>query len=311
MQGEMQIVPIQQEENKLQAVKQNELNTQMWALFTEKASLFTKGETSSLAEEIAEDLMRSIQFTVLQAVPKQYTTQEAQWQFLQEVLLIKPLSTMYEQGKAHIQAEVQKGKALLHMAEKKMPVFASVPCVETMQGIHTFFKAYDIDFFAHRIPCDIDYQLAIPVPLHMESGVVFINQYLKQLLAEFSFCNAVYGANAEVLLQEHTTNYRHEILNICEPLFINAVGCALAGANIQALQLNMQEMVLLDDLLLGAYSGGADEKLRNACKTVQKELGLKGAFEQAYFLQMTENIINRVKLLGGQSKTENIFLMFS
>ncbi len=304
------LIPTEQHENHLQANEQTDLDTQMWKLFAEKAHRFTKGETSSMPEEVAEELMRSIQFTVLQAVPKQYIKQEDQWRFLQDVLQTKPLHMLYAQGKAHLETEVQKGKTLLRMAKKALPPFASVPCAEALQGISLFFKAYDIDFFAHRIPCDIDYQLAVSVPPSIEEGVVFINQYLKHLLTEFAFCNAVQTVNAKALLQEHIQNYRHEILNICEPLFINAIGCALAGANVQALKLNIQELALLDELLLSEYRGDINAKLQNACKAVLKVLDIKGAFAQIYFAQMAKNLINRITLLQGESRTENIFLLF-
>ena len=75
---------------------------------------------------------------------------------------------------------VEYGKRLWLAACERLPPVENRSMQDTLRGIGTFFRRYDVRFFAHEIPCDIDYQLAIPVEPE-QKGVDYVNRYLERL----------------------------------------------------------------------------------------------------------------------------------
>ena len=105
---------------------------------------YTKEESSSLPKELAEELLRFICYTLgpeFAALPA------------------APLLPLYEAGVARTENAVRACRRRWQVARLSLPKTASLSCRETLSSIGTFFQNYNARFFAHEIPCDIDYQL--------------------------------------------------------------------------------------------------------------------------------------------------------
>lgn len=59
------------------------------------------------------------------------------------------------------------------------PTWGSLSLHDTLRSIGRGFRQYDVRFFAHRFPCEIDYQPAIPVS-ETQKGLSYVNLYLRR-----------------------------------------------------------------------------------------------------------------------------------
>ena len=117
-----------------------------------------------------------------------------------------------------------------------MPPFAGRSYRETLSEIGGFFRAYDLRFFAHRVPCLIDYQLDQPVPGECQ-GIFFINEYLRRLTVENAFCARFDPFWADRALRQEDPLYREEVSNLYGPLAERALLLTLLDGDIPALTL--------------------------------------------------------------------------
>lgn len=180
---------------------------------------YTKEESSSLPKELAEELLRSICYTLgpeLAALP------------------VGPLLPLYEAGVARTENAVRACRRRWQVARLSLPKTTSLSCRETLSSIGTFFQNYDARFFAHEIPCDIDYQLCLPVP-ETFLGVDYVSEYLSRLCIENDFLRLFPAERADALLMHACPDYRFRIDNLYSPVATNALGLALAGMEVRGL----------------------------------------------------------------------------
>lgn len=159
----------------LTAREQAALQEKLWALLARRALLYTGGASTSLPKETAEDLLAGICF-LLDIGPHTPPGRLRR-------LLAADLARRLDFGVC-----VAQGK--LALARRRWAAACSgaprVPCLalrDTLAELHGFFKRYDVRFFAHQIPCMIDYQLARPVPETL-LGVDYVSEYLRRLQLE-------------------------------------------------------------------------------------------------------------------------------
>lgn len=82
---------------------------------------------------------------------------------------------------------------------------------------------------AKEIPCDIDYQLALPVPERMQ-GVRYVKEYLRRLSVENHFLRRYTWADLVPVLERYHPWYQEEVCNLFLPVAVNALGKALLEA---------------------------------------------------------------------------------
>ena len=64
-----------------------------------------------------------------------------------------------------------------------MPPIRNVALRDTLASLGEIKSCYDVRFAAHEVPCDIDYQLSVPVGPNL-AGLDYIEAWLAQFLAE-------------------------------------------------------------------------------------------------------------------------------
>ncbi|MGN0963085.1 MAG: DUF6179 domain-containing protein, partial [Clostridia bacterium] len=120
-------------------------------ILREQALLFTKEKSGSLPVEIMAELRDSIYFTIHEAL-------------LAGEDPSPDCRTLFIRGRRQVDKEIDRAKELWLMTQvMEMPI-KQRSYNDTIGSIGSFFSRYQPNFFAHQIPCDIDYPLFRSVP---------------------------------------------------------------------------------------------------------------------------------------------------
>ena len=194
------------------------LETFVWELLGERMQRYTMGDSSSVPVETAKELMESVVFSVRAALkfsPHAFA-------------LIKDgnKAAFLKAAWAGIEQELENGRALLAFILRSSPKVENRAYLDTVHELAAFFERYDYRFFAHAIPCTIDYQLCEPVPESFE-GILYVNEYLRRLSIENTVLQHFEPSAVTALLKGITADYSEQLMGMFEPVLANAFGCAL------------------------------------------------------------------------------------
>lgn len=153
------------------------IQRQLYLLLARQTQKYTSGESSSIPEELAAELLDSICFCLEQHEAGLH------------VLLHGDGTEALEEGIRRIGRKQVHGRVLWQQICNHLPPVENQSMLDTLGGIGTFWKQYNPRFFAHQVPGDLDYQLSAPVSEQLH-GVDYINRYLEHLAVENSFCDS-------------------------------------------------------------------------------------------------------------------------
>lgn len=151
-------------------------NAAMLRLLAARTERYTMGESSSVTVETAQALLESIRYTLALGCEVQGHSPAALPQDTS-------LSALLMAGQAEAERRAKAGKALLTRAKVLLSDIDDAALQETLAELGQFFRRYDLWFFAHDIPCAIDYILDMPISEDLQ-GIDYVNAYLQTLLAE-------------------------------------------------------------------------------------------------------------------------------
>ncbi len=151
-------------------------NAALLRLLAMRTERYTMGESSSVTVETAQALLESIRYTLALGC-------EAQGSTLAALPSDAPLPELLAVGLAEAERRVKKGQGLLTRAKGLLSTIDDAALQETLAEIGQFFRRYDLWFFAHDIPCAIDYILDTPISEHLQ-GIDYVNAYLQALITE-------------------------------------------------------------------------------------------------------------------------------
>lgn len=192
---------------------------ELWEILERKADALALGDSSIKAEQ-AEELARSVCFAISQALGAAEPAEAGRR------LLLRPLKALYREGMDRIWAAVDRAKAAYERALREALPFDNLAWRDTLENLGGFFKRYRPDLFAHDIPCMIDYPLFRPAE---GLGVRYIEAYLAEWSLENDFLRAFGFRSVERLLAAHLTDPREQVVNLFEPVAVNALGLTLLG----------------------------------------------------------------------------------
>lgn len=202
---------------------------EMYALLERQVGLYTMGESSSLPVEMVQELMHSIRFTIETHLALSGKSAESD-----------SLEALFREGGKDIWRQVEEAKALYSAVKRTASPLEHVAYGDTLRAIGGFFSAYDLQFFAHDIPCMIDYPLSLPVSESLE-GIQFIKEYLRRLLLENRFCQCFGPEESIQLLHRFHPIYEDLIINLFEPILYTALGLALQKKELAPLLLQRED----------------------------------------------------------------------
>ena len=221
------------------------------ALFCVQAHAYTMGDSGSLPACTATELMASLLYTL--------GVNPAQPQSLRPLLQADCSALLKERREAQLQRKEQ-ARAMATQLCLTAPPLGCIALRDTLQGILRGLEGYDVQFFAHRIPGDIDYQLLEPVPESLQ-GVDYVLEYLSRLNTELRFLGRFPLHRVLALLDGMSSRWRELLCNLCAPVASNALGLLLLDADPRRLHLSGGQRSALLALLSPMTDGEIEHRL--------------------------------------------------
>ena len=162
----------------LRAEEELQVQVRLMQMLQKKAALYTSGRGTSLREDTAKALLATIRFSL----ELYFAEQEIPF----TAILTQERDELLAAAESSVRRAVRRARGQYVRACRCVFQNESLSLQSTLQSIGDFFHAYDSRFFAAECPCDIDYQLALPVPEDLQ-GVAYLRTYLDRLLTEDAF----------------------------------------------------------------------------------------------------------------------------
>ena len=284
------------------AIDASEARIKLWGLLARQVDSYTMGESSSIPVETAQELLASICFTL-------GIGQSGGEEDIKNVLIWN-LPVRFAQGLKALEAKTAATKRLWQAACQSAPKIENTSHISTLKSMGGFFSRYNYRYFAHEIPCDIDYQLCHPVP---ESflGVDYAGEYLIRLLIEHRFLSRFSPAACACLLSACYPDYKGLLINLYEPVATNALGLALIGGDITKLNITRAGLTQIEALLSPLARDEAVEALQAAADTVCLCMGLFEPRERRYLGELSRGIYPRARAALEAGNLGSVFQSFS
>jgi hypothetical protein len=277
------------------------VQAELWQFLGRQTRLYTADDSSSVPVETAEELLSSICF-ILDA----YITATGSGS---KLLSTEKLDILFEGGLKIIEARIEDGKSLWQTACLSAPEVENISYRDTLRNIGLFWKRYDYRFFAHQIPCDIDYQLCRPVP-ERNQGIAYINEYLRRIIVENSILH-LYSKDLTIqLLKRYCSDYKGLLINLCEPVIANAVGLALIGVSPFSLQISNSDRSKIEELFERLSDSKARSALMSAAKSFCSEARITDRFTYEYVAKTAIDLYPRIAAALPTGNLSGIFLSF-
>jgi len=263
------------------------LEAKLWTLLKKQVRLQTQGDHTSLREEDAAELLRSLLFSLQVALRRDGQPMSA--------LLTTDLGALLKQAQRILQTELHTAGTLYAIALRSVNTFGSLSLADTLAGLGEFFKRYDFRLHAQDIPASIDYPLCRPVPETLQ-GVLYIREYLERLLTENKLLTCFEPQCVEALLHRASPDYRGLLQNLYEPVAANATGLALLGADVTPLAVTRAQAAQIYRELSVLPEVDAKAKLTGAARAACGALTLSGESSAAYLAETAETLVPRIVL---------------
>lgn len=262
------------------------LQAKFWKLLARQTALFTMGESRSVPHETARELLRSLCYTL--KIDGIHDVERI------KKLLSVDLQEEYSRCVRILEIKKKTGHRLWQTVCLRAPTLRNQAMEDTLYSIGGFWKRYDIHYFAHRIPCDIDYPLCHPVPDSLQ-GVDYVTEYLRRLMMENNLLCRLDTSCCERLLESLHPHYRWLVLNLYEPIAANALGLTLVNGDIRSLKItpSIREKIL--SLLSTLPEADALQRLRRAAQSLCWELNIHSSFSQMYLEDWAVSLLPRIR----------------
>lgn len=271
---------------------------QVWGVLAKQVALYTMGESTSVTEYDAHRLLASTCFVL--GVDADDPGEDAMRDVVEE-----GAEAMFARNLQHIEEQTAQVGSLWEEVCLAVPLLESVALRDTLEGLRNFATRYDPRFFAHEIPADIDYPLCRPVP-ESTLGVVYVTTYLERLLAECRFLQLFELERCQAVLRRVHPAYGELIVNLFEPVAINAVGCALAGCDVRGLSVGEEGWARIVQLLSEHSASERRGLLVEAAANVCEGLGLWGSDAETVRMLVRSAAVGLVPRLDNALRHESL-----
>lgn len=127
------------------------------------------------------------------------------------------LASQFDRGVERIRYKAEQTRTLWSQVRASVPRPTSRSMLDTLKSISRSFDLYDPVLSAHVVPCDIDYQLAVPVPNSL-LGIDYVHEYLRRLSIENSLLVRIEPETLTSLLDSWMPDWRDLVANLYEPV---------------------------------------------------------------------------------------------
>lgn len=225
------------------------IQSESLTLLAKQTEKWSRGKSSSIRVEKAQELLFSILYTVGIAL-KAYPSPEDAVDALKQ----EPLDQFFHAGLKGIRRKVQTARLLHRQITKKLFQTRNVFYRSTVvDGICGFFKLYSPEFSAQEIHITADYP-TFPGVADL-AGIEFIERYLRNIVSENQFLLYFSANKVHHLLCGLDENYQQVLMNLYEPVLAAALGCALTNRPVLDLSCDM-------DALEALFHGKSTEEIK-------------------------------------------------
>jgi hypothetical protein len=255
---------------------------------------YTNDESSSIRVEKAQQLLQSITYNIglnLKSYPEMNTKLE--------VLQTEKLSVLFYQGLDLISEIYKKAKALLAQLQKNHLNIENYAYHDTLfTGIPEFFHDYNMEYAAHDNVGSIDYPLCKAITDLL--GIEYQYEYLIRLTIENNFCRKFNDKTIQSLLDNFSNDSEQLLLNLFELVLTNAIGCELAGKNLEDLLLYPNDLEWLKNKLQPLSRSDIKNLLYSSLEHIAEELKID---EETY--QYAKEAIAQLAVRVDQNRKTN------
>ena len=272
----------------------------LWALLDRRVALYTSGESSSVPQLTAYELLASVLY-VLGVDPDDLDQDEL------HRLAQSDLNAEFEQGLNRIKEKAEQAARLWKEVCLSTPLLKSVALKDTLEALDAFIAGYDYRYFAAKVECGIDYPLCSPVPESLQ-GIDFINEYLRRLLVENAFMGRFDLGHIKSLMKAVSPDYRLLIINLFEPVATNAIGLALVEGDILGLNVTKGQRKQIAEALTGLSRAQAKKRLTQAAEGLCRTLRIQDPALQGYLEELALSLSPRIKAVSKHGGLTGVFL---
>lgn len=271
----------------------SKIQNELLLILAEQTDKWSRGESSSIPTERAQDIMTSILFVIGIQLKSCPSPEQAV-----EILKSEPLKSQFENGLKLVRRKM----AITRLLQKKILAdLLNTPNVyyrsTIADGINGFFKLYRPQFAAHEIHITADYPVFMGRPELV--GIEFIEKYLQCVQAENAFCVCFAPQDIHHLLCGLTHDYRSVPLNIFEPVLLSALGLVIQERSPKRLNLTENDISLLYRQFSFQPENKVQSSLKKALLYLNKEMDLSQVSMQYVSLcipKLATTIKNAVKM---------------
>lgn len=277
-----------------------EFQLQLWGLLEKRSRLYTSGESSSIPEATAHELLLSLCFTlkVDPETPDALRIRE---------LLVAGLEKELQQGLKETEKAMEVSDVLWEEVALSTPLLESLALKDTLESLQQFRKVYNYRYFAHEVPGDIDYPLCHAVPDDLQ-GIRYVNEYLERLLIENRFMNCFGRDVCHKLLQTVSPDYKLLIINLFEPIAINALGLTLLGEDAQRLLFSEEDRKALSKKIERCDKQKIKDIFCEASERLCKNIAFEDPKYRGYLEATARSLAKRVSAFSRKNAPGGIFL---
>lgn len=276
-----------------------QLQIKLWQLVAWQSQSYAAGDSSSLRIETAKELFASVCFLL-----QMYQTEtHIPWQDL----LNQDTRELLKKSRELAESKVLQAKNIYIYVQQSFPYINNVFLRDTLKNIDIFFQKYNVYFFAHQIPCHIDYPLAWPVSETLH-GIEYMLLYLHRLLIENHFLQCFPAKEINSLLSLYMPDYELAPITMYEPVAVNALGCQMLARKNCSLHISWKEKRVLQQSL--RYSSHAELRsaLLSAADALAGRLSLSAPAETEYLQHTVHALIPRFKIALDVQNLNGIFI---
>ncbi len=271
------------------------VQARLWVLLCRQAALKTQGDSASMREEEAAELLESALYTLrLHLAAKGPPAR---------TLLTDALPALFAAAQQTLLQCLGETESLYDTALRDVRTLGSQTLEGTLEGIGGFFRAYDYRLYAQRLPVMIDYPLCFPVPETLR-GAVYLREYLKRLLTENALILRFSEKRETALMTRACPGYRDLPVNLYEPVAAAVTGLSLLGGGVTLLEVTPAQAERISARIASLTPAEARALLRSAAESACLRLGLSEPY-RAYLSQAAEALYPR--LSTGLAGAEGVF----
>ena len=277
------------------------LQSRLWDLLAWQVARYTMGESTSVPRETAQELLEGLLFTLGGGEGDPARLRR---------LLVGDLREHYRRSRQELEETCRRGERLWRQVWSRRPRLGSVALEDTLSSMGTFWRRYDRDFFPHQIPCDIDYPLCHPVPETLQ-GAAYVIEYLRRVRLETRVLGRFDQEIVRRVLEGGSPDYRGLLVNLMEPVAVNALGLVLAGKSPYGLDLNQDDRNRLFTLLAGHTGVELENRLSAGAARLCETLGLGSRETGEYLDQLARSLTPRLRAALAAGELRGVFCPLS